>query len=122
MAVSLAPRPPAVCAACFNSKPGKRHVDLGAAYDGPAFRDDAGVAQSVDDNIVCEDCIREAARLLSLDEQPIRDVERRAETAEKAAADWQHYAEGLEASLAHRPEPKRRPPGRPPRRPAPVAR
>lgn len=117
MAVSIAPTPPAVCAGCFNSKNGKRFVDLGAAYDGPTFVDAAGGRQSVDDNIVCEDCIREAARALDLAEHPVRETELRAERAERDVADWRRYAEGLEQLLAHRPEPKKRPPGRPPVKP-----
>lgn len=121
MAVKIAPQPPAYCAGCFASKNGKRFVDLGAAYDGPTIRDAAGGRQSIDDNIVCEDCIREAAWALMLDEDPIAPVELRAAAAEKSAADWKRYAEGLERQAAARPEPRRRSAGRPPVRPEAVA-
>ena len=78
--------------------------------------------QSIDDDVVCEDCIREAARVLELDEHPLVDVERRAaEAAEKSAADWQRYAEGVEAQVGHPPSRRSVRPGRPPVRPAAVA-
>lgn len=119
MAVCVAQSPPGFCAACFNSKLGKRFVDLGSAYDGPVIRDDAGVAQSIDDNIVCEDCVRDAALALELDENPTTDLERRVAAAEQDAREWRSYAEGVEAQYGRRPEPVKRGPGRPPRRPEP---
>lgn len=121
MGISLAASRPGACSGCFQSKTDKRMVDLGAAYDGPTFRDEAGQLISVDDNIVCEDCIREAAMVLSLDENPTADLERQLEEARKIGRAWQRYAEGLEGALAHRPEPKKRPPGRPARKPTATA-
>lgn len=115
MAARLADPAPAYCAACFQAKPGTAHVDFGAAYDGPVLADAAGVRQSIDDMVVCAECVREAARVLAIDPQPLADVERDRDAALRDLDAWRSYAEGLEAAHAGRPEPPRRGPGRPPR-------
>lgn len=68
--IRLAPKSPAYCAACFSPHPGERHIDFGAAYDGPMVPSLVNVAgltaQSIDELIVCETCVKRAAALLGL--------------------------------------------------------
>jgi hypothetical protein len=67
-----ADRPPVRCAACFGSYPERRHVDFGAAWDGPVFDEPDGVVggarQVVDDLVICEDCLRSGAEVLGLED------------------------------------------------------
>lgn len=110
----LASSPPAVCAACHLAKPQARHVDFEAAIEGPVLRDE-GALVTIDDLIVCEDCVREAAQLLAVDPQPMRDLELERDHERAQAAGWREYALSLEETYGRRPEPLRRGPGRPPR-------
>jgi hypothetical protein len=112
MGVSIALSKPAYCAACFQAKPDATFVDLGSTYEGPTFRDEGGTVITVDDNIVCEDCVRDAALVLALHVDPIREVEIQRDEARQQARSWQDYAEGLEYAHSQRPE-SRRLPGRP---------
>lgn len=69
---------PAYCSGCFQAKPGSRHVDFDVAWDGPTVAEGiaAGdgeitqtVAVTIDDLILCEDCLRAAAALIGLADQ-----------------------------------------------------
>jgi hypothetical protein len=124
MGVRIADTSPAYCSGCYRAKPEARHVDFDVVFDGPTFKNNEGVLQSMDDLILCIDCIREAAVALALDENPVRPVEMERDAAVRDAKHWKAYAEGLEQAQADRPEPVRRGPGRPPKRanrPEPVA-
>lgn len=61
---------PPYCSACFQQKPQQRHVDFGASWDGPVLEALAGavgvIGQSIDELIVCEDCVKDAARKIGL--------------------------------------------------------
>lgn len=64
-----ASKPPAYCAGCFQQKPEKRHVDFEAAFDGPSFDTPEvghGIRMSLDDLVLCEDCITNAANMIGL--------------------------------------------------------
>jgi len=106
--------PPAVCAACHSAKPHAQHIDFEAAIDGPVLRPE-GALLTIDDLIVCADCIREAAQLLAIDPQPMRELEIDRDHQRAQAAGWREYALSLEETYGRRPEPLRRGPGRPPR-------
>lgn len=112
--MKLAHSAPPICLACGCAKPHARHIDFEAAYDGPTFREDGAVV-TVDDLMVCEDCLREAAQLLAIDPQPMRALELERDRAQTLADGWREYALSLEESYGRRPEPLRRGPGRPPR-------
>lgn len=61
----IAPR----CASCFSQNTERRHVDMGAAYDGPTFPDpdvQGFAVESIDSLILCEDCVRLAAGCLGM--------------------------------------------------------
>lgn len=55
--------PPVQCSVCFQQNPEMLHVDMEAAYDGPVL-DISGVRHSIDDIVICEDCVRAAAAQL----------------------------------------------------------
>jgi hypothetical protein len=70
----IADTPPAFCAGCYGQYPDRRHVDFEAAWDGPVFEGEGvhtgdGGARSklpvgIDDLVICEDCLKSAAKLL----------------------------------------------------------
>jgi hypothetical protein len=101
--IHLTDVPPAFCAGCYQAKPDSRHVDLGAAYDGPAFAQEdkdvvGGKVVTVDDLILCEDCVTIAAARLGLGDvaEKTAECERFAETVERLsdrlAAQNEHIA------------------------------
>lgn len=89
----LADRNPGHCAACYSHKPGV-HVDFEAAYDGPYFGYDEADGEglngiSVEQLIVCEDCVRASALLIGmLEETPeaaeLKDLRHQLEASEEA--------------------------------------
>jgi hypothetical protein len=105
---------PPVCLACGGAKPHARHVDFEAAFDGPTFREE-GTVVTVDDVMICEECVREGASLLAIDPQPMRGLELERDQANALADGWREYALSLEETYGRRPEPLRRGRGRPPR-------
>lgn len=65
--IHIAEPNPSHCSSCFSQKPHMRHVDFSAFWDGPVFDDVAGGKKmTIDDLILCEDCIRTAASLVDL--------------------------------------------------------
>jgi hypothetical protein len=55
--------PPVQCSVCFQQKPAEEHVDMESAYDGPILDHD-GARLSIDNIVLCSECVRAAARLL----------------------------------------------------------
>jgi hypothetical protein len=84
--IRLAEPAPPYCAACFQAKPKSTHVDFGASYDGPmlpALKGAVGViGQSIDDLVICEDCIQHAAALVGLGD--VADLEGKLQAKEDA--------------------------------------
>lgn len=111
---------PIYCSACFGQYPDKRHVDLDAACDrgfgeGP-------LPVSMDDLILCEDCLREAAEVIGMrpdDEvRAERDKYKRLfEEEQRLRVKAEGYANRMEEALIHRPGALKvsKPRGRPPR-------
>lgn len=62
------------CSSCFGQYLDRKHVDLEAYYDGPVMlgKDDNPV--SIDDLILCEDCLKEAGALIGL--HPAEDLKK----------------------------------------------
>lgn len=67
--------PPAYCSGCFQSKPGMTHVDMDVAWDGPVISEKIATgdgqashmaAVSIDDLVLCEECVRAAAALIGM--------------------------------------------------------
>lgn len=62
-----ASRPPAYCAGCFQQKPETRHIDFEAFFDGPVMNMPEvgpGIKVAIDDLVLCEDCVTNAAKML----------------------------------------------------------
>jgi hypothetical protein len=99
--IHLAETPPVVCSSCFGQYTGRRHVDFGAAWDGPMVPPDQTVAGgkmvSVDDLVVCEDCLRFAAQLIGLGDVGERD-ERIERLNERLTDTGQRLGKALEAN------------------------
>lgn len=71
----IADTAPTHCSACFAQKLGKRHVDFDVMYDGPVIPD-GGVYHSIDDLIICEDCLREAGMHVGIGVVEVAEAER----------------------------------------------
>ena len=115
--IQIAEPAPPRCSACFQAKPQETHVDFGAAYDGPvvpAAENVAGlVGHVIDDLILCETCITEAAKLIGLDNAAAVIAERdqlEAGNRELRAklAGFEDYANKLQAALDAKPQPATR--------------
>jgi len=90
---------PPHCSSCFQGKPQSRHVDFGAAWDGPVIQGEGVVQHQIDDLIICEACLRDAGRQVNLG-----DVERVTEelrNAERENDDLMEQLRGLKAYIAN---------------------
>jgi hypothetical protein len=99
---------PIYCSACFNSQD-LRHVDFDAACD-RGYANDEAVQVTMDDLILCENCVREGARLLGMtDEQElhdkVEDLEAKLDATAKALRQARNYADTLEHAIGERPDP-----------------
>lgn len=107
--MKLAEVTPTHCARCFQQKPDERHVDFDAAYDGPVI---PGTPEPIciDDLVLCESCMREAARLLGLVDwaeagEQIATLKTQLATAEETLLERQAYVDQLEAAVSAKPKP-----------------
>ena len=99
---------PSHCCRCYRAgEAGVRFVDFDAAIDRGAFADANSLAimDSIDDLVMCEDCVREGAQLLNLKpdlhQKQLREIRR----LELERDHWKDYAQRLEQTVALRPEP-----------------
>jgi hypothetical protein len=90
--VRLTDHAPIACSSCGHQDVEMKHVDFEAAWDGPVIsRTENGDVLPIDDLIVCEQCVREAAQLFDLttrfDAKKMRDQVKllEAELADKTA-------------------------------------
>jgi hypothetical protein len=99
---------PIYCSACFNSQD-IRHVDFDASCD-RGYANAEAVQITMDDLILCENCVREGARLLGMtDEADLHEhcaeLGRKLEQKDKALKQAQRYADTMEEALHERPKP-----------------
>lgn len=73
---------PMVCSVCLQppmvSDPQPEYVNFESAYDGPVIDDPNGTVKTyIDKIVICEDCVRQGARLLGLDniERYVSEIE-----------------------------------------------
>jgi hypothetical protein len=89
-----------VCANCYTQDPDRRYVDFGAAYEGPVLPASVNVAGaigvSVDDLVLSEGCLAEAAELVGL--QDTTEGQRENERLERQCREAEDQ---LAAVLAH---------------------
>lgn len=99
---------PTACAACGGQYPDRKHVDFGAAWDGPVLNQAEVISEGVtpmqiDDLKVCETCVREAAEVLALSGQAgprIANLKRRLAEQEALNVSQKGYIEQLEHTVA----------------------
>lgn len=110
----LTDTPPVRCSACFGQYVDRRHVDFEVAWEGPTFNEGiAGrdgeitntIAVSVDDLIICEECMKAAGKLLDLEESDVllenmEQVERQRDELLERVRGLEDQAKSLKAALA----------------------
>ena len=67
VAPQIAGKTPPFCSSCFQQQFDKRHIDYSVAWDGGTLRDAGGTLITIDDLILCEDCVRIGANVLEHD-------------------------------------------------------
>lgn len=98
---------PVYCSACFNSQ-GIRHVDFDAASD-RGYANEEAVKINMDDLILCENCIKEGARALGIEDsltlkEELEDHKRKLDITHRRLKQAQRYADTMEEALQHRPK------------------
>ena len=106
--------PPPHCASCYGQYTDMRHVDLEASYDGPVI--EGGVVGpdgvvvnkipvSIDELVLCETCLIEAAALIGM--RPvdglIDELRQRNQTQAEELLGLKAYVQQLEAAVATKP-------------------
>lgn len=111
---------PIYCSACFGQNPDARHIDFDAAADRGYGDTDNGLKISMDDLILCEECVKAGAVLLGMMDTEtfqgrLHSLEHRLEEEKRRAEKATEYADRMEDALAHRPGELKvgRPRGRP---------
>lgn len=98
--IRLAERPPVACSSCNGQYTDRRHVDFGAAYDGPVLPSGAEtrgvVGIAVDDLIVCDECLTAAARLIGME-----DATQSREAMDALTARAEEMSERLAGAIAY---------------------
>ena len=111
----IAETPPVFCTACYNQQPQKAHIDWETSYDGPVI--DNGIADrdgkitnhlrvSIDELVVCEDCVKAAARLLGMGEEAGEELallRANAQVLTEEAVGLREYVKDLERAVAAKP-------------------
>lgn len=112
---------PTHCSACFQQDSKLRHIDFDAACD-RGYGDQHGVQIAMEDLILCENCLRDGAKLVGMEDaevlaERIASLEGRLAEETARCDQMTGYANRMEEALAARPEPitVSRPRGRPPR-------
>lgn len=108
------------CASCYAQYTDKTYVDLDAAYDGPVIEGgvvgpDGDVVNkipvSIDDLVLCEDCLREAGSFIGLtdtDADKIAELQQIRQQQAEEILGLKQYVKKLEDAVASKPEaPKR---------------
>lgn len=100
---------PVYCAACHGQNPKLRHVDFDAACD-RGYGNDEGVKIAMDDLILCENCVKEGARTLGIEDSRelkarVNDLERKHDVERKRREQAERYANTIEDAISNRPTP-----------------
>jgi hypothetical protein len=63
---------PVACASCYGQYTDRRHVDFGSSTDGAVLAGPSNIAggkgQSIDEVIICDECLTAAAALIGLED------------------------------------------------------
>lgn len=100
---------PVYCSGCMNQQPELRHVDFDAACD-RGYGPDHDTKIAMDDLVLCENCVREGAAVLGIEDSVKVEAERddyaRKYDAERLARQKaERYADTLEDAIGNRPAP-----------------
>lgn len=113
---------PMYCSACHGQYPERKHIDFDAAIDRGWYGNDPATHVTMDDLILCEECLRIGAELIGMMDthafmEKIQSLEARLAREEKEREKATEYADRMEQALQHRPESLKvtRPRGRPPK-------
>jgi hypothetical protein len=98
---------PIYCSSCFNSEP-IRHIDFDAACD-RGYGNGEAVQVAMDDLILCENCVREGARLIGMTDDTdlkahLENLKRKVEVERKGRVQAEKWAGTMEDALGARPE------------------
>ncbi len=55
------------CASCYGQYTDRDYIDFESYWDGPVIDVHNGMKQPIDDLIICESCLRDAAKTIGLD-------------------------------------------------------
>jgi hypothetical protein len=117
--VKVCDTPPPFCASCYGQYTDLRHVDLEASYDGPVVEggivgEDMQVQDkikvSIDELVLCETCLSEAAALIGLTSDAgtrMAELAQRNQELEERLTGTQAYIDQLEKAVAAKPKPQR---------------
>lgn len=113
--MKLASPPPVVCSSCYGQYPQRQHVDFESAWDGPTFTEGlhqgdevvTNLVVSVDDLVICEDCLREAGKLVGLGDvdtiqRDLEQLEQHAQELRERLAGQADYIDRLEKAAEAR--------------------
>lgn len=100
---------PLRCSACFNQQPALRHVDFDASCD-RGYGDDAGIQINMDDLILCENCVKNGAMVLGIEDSTelkaqVETLERKYDVEKKRREQAERWADTMESAISQRPEP-----------------
>lgn len=102
-----------ICSCCFQQRPDLAHVDFDAAWDGPVIDQANGMKQTIDDLVLCEQCLRSGAELLDDPrDDRMAELRRRVVDLEELLSKQTGYSAKLEDALQSKPKPAK-PPARP---------
>jgi len=101
---------PAFCSGCHGQTPDYRHIDFESYWDGPVLDLANGMKQCIDDLILCEQCVKEAAHMLGWMDAKRQQLETKRlqdelETAQQNIAKLERHSRALAAALQDRPSP-----------------
>jgi|SRR5215831_2007676 len=97
VAPEIAGKTPPYCSSCFQQQFDKRHIDFSVAWDGGTLRDAGGTLITIDDLVLCEDCVRIASNVLSHDADT--ELGRELRIAKERAAEQRRLRKEAEAQV-----------------------
>jgi hypothetical protein len=102
---------PVACASCYGQYVDRRHVDFGASTDGAVLAGPSNIAggkgQSIDEVIICDECLATAAELIGLEEATplhaeIEELQQMVDDLAERLARTTAYVETLEQAAQSR--------------------
>jgi hypothetical protein len=86
------------CASCHGQYLDRKHVDFDAYYDGPVIDTAGDIKVSIDDLIICDECLKNAGALVGL--FPAEDLKTENQELGEALEAHEEHAKALEALIS----------------------